>query len=135
MRSYPVKENQIGSAVSKILQYTVGRQTHKHTQHTLLLLYKICVIFRPNVAKTIIKRKDQICENWMKGECKYGEKCRFAHGENDLTSPVCNYLSIYLFIYLYCKYVHGNLIKHPRLNYPSICLSIYLSCKIFPCRK
>ncbi|XP_047335673.1 zinc finger CCCH domain-containing protein 14-like [Impatiens glandulifera] len=31
--------------------------------------------------------KTKLCENFARGLCTYGEKCRFAHGESDLRQP------------------------------------------------
>jgi hypothetical protein len=34
--------------------------------------------------------KTELCRNWveLKGRCRYGEKCQFAHGEEELRLPV-----------------------------------------------
>ena len=38
-------------------------------------------------SQPVMKRlKYEMCKNWReKGECKYGVKCLFAHGEDELT--------------------------------------------------
>nr|UZP64857.1 Zfs1 [Schmidtea mediterranea] len=32
--------------------------------------------------------KTEYCINYLKGTCKYGRLCKFAHGESDLRPPV-----------------------------------------------
>lgn len=36
-----------------------------------------------------IKYKVELCKNWEKGNCKYNDKCNFAHGEKDLIKLMC----------------------------------------------
>lgn len=36
-----------------------------------------------------IKYKVELCKNWEKGNCKYNDKCNFAHGEKYLIKPMC----------------------------------------------
>eukprot|EP01065_Artemidia_motanka_P048688 TRINITY_DN78_c1_g1_i3.p1 TRINITY_DN78_c1_g1~~TRINITY_DN78_c1_g1_i3.p1 ORF type:complete len:778 (+),score=266.11 TRINITY_DN78_c1_g1_i3:65-2335(+) len=31
--------------------------------------------------------KTQLCRNWHRGECRFGESCGFAHGEHELVQP------------------------------------------------
>lgn len=31
-----------------------------------------------------VKYKTEICRNWENGECMYGGRCAFAHGDNEL---------------------------------------------------
>ncbi len=37
----------------------------------------------PKIINTEFKYKTTICNHFLKGECKLGEKCRFAHGSKD----------------------------------------------------
>ncbi len=33
-----------------------------------------------------MRKKYEMCKNWReKGQCRYGDKCLFAHGEHELT--------------------------------------------------
>jgi hypothetical protein len=42
----------------------------------------------PAAAKPM-RKKYEICKNFVEtGECKYGEKCLFAHGEHELYNPL-----------------------------------------------
>ena len=36
----------------------------------------------------MISGKDQMCEKWVIGECKFGHSCKFAHGEHEIVSKV-----------------------------------------------
>lgn len=36
------------------------------------------------------KRKTELCNNWMNGNCKYGDKCAYAHGESELLTKLTN---------------------------------------------
>ena len=38
-----------------------------------------------NKISTQIKFKTEICKNWQNGDCKFGSKCIFAHGSEELT--------------------------------------------------
>lgn len=39
------------------------------------------MVYEPSYKK---KEKTELCKNWEKGECKFGEQCAFAHGTEDL---------------------------------------------------
>ena len=39
---------------------------------------------KPVEKKTDPKKKTQLCKHFEKGECKYGDKCNFAHGASEL---------------------------------------------------
>lgn len=35
------------------------------------------------------KYKTEMCKNWIEtGKCNYGEKCKFAHGKNELVQKL-----------------------------------------------
>merc|ERR1711865_489668 len=34
--------------------------------------------------------KTKLCMRWANGECRFGDKCNFAHGENELRYPKGN---------------------------------------------
>ena len=34
----------------------------------------------------VVRKKYEMCKNWReKGNCRYGDKCLFAHGDNELS--------------------------------------------------
>ena len=35
-----------------------------------------------------VKFKTELCKKWEQGKCEYGEKCAFAHGEDELRAKV-----------------------------------------------
>jgi len=48
---------------------------------------------KKNLAKktTIISHKDELCLNYQEGNCKFKERCNYAHGEHELTDKIeCN---------------------------------------------
>jgi len=47
---------------------------------------------KKNLAKkTIISHKDELCLNYQEGNCKYQDRCNYAHGEHELTDKIeCN---------------------------------------------
>eukprot|EP00252_Welwitschia_mirabilis_P027082 TRINITY_DN9160_c0_g1_i2.p1 TRINITY_DN9160_c0_g1~~TRINITY_DN9160_c0_g1_i2.p1 ORF type:complete len:262 (+),score=49.63 TRINITY_DN9160_c0_g1_i2:210-995(+) len=55
------------------------------TQATLMV--RELIKFQPAKSSFIPElRKTKLCENYAKGSCSYGEKCHFAHGQDELKS-------------------------------------------------
>jgi len=65
-----------------------------------------------------VKYKTEICKNFLQGKCKFGNKCAFAHGKEDLReksfeckAKVCKQFSEYG----YCLYGERCHFKHEKL--------------------
>ncbi|CAD8150953.1 unnamed protein product [Paramecium pentaurelia] len=42
-------------------------------------------------SQSYVKFKTEMCKNWsMLGRCNYGNKCQFAHGQNEMINRQCN---------------------------------------------
>ena len=75
------------------------------------------------------KYKTEMCKNWIEvGQCRYGNKCQFAHGDHELMGkapPVNNnkYKSKTCSTFnekLYCPYGQRCLFKHEDRNFEEV---------------